>query len=308
MSKILYILKIMKINTKEIVLLLLLMSLFSCKNNENEEKLEAPKIKDISENLNISILLDLSDRISPLKYPNATMDYYLRDVGYINSISESFTDHVNTKKVRRVDDKIQIFFDPSPFNPEINKISKDLKIEINKNNVTKELINITKTTYTNSPIKIYQLAIKDNNYVGSDTWKFFKNKVNDYCIEDNYRNILVILTDGYIYYKDSKIQEENQTSYLTPELIRSNGLNKSNWSEIMINKKIGFIPANADLSNLEILVLGVNPDPKNSYEEEVIKAYWTHWFEAMKVKRYDIKIADIPSNLDNVIKKFLNKT
>jgi hypothetical protein len=303
----LYILKSMKTNKKQIVLLLILTSLFSCKKNENTQKVEVPKVKDISENLNISILLDLSDRISPTKYPNPTMDYYLRDVGYINSISESFSGHVKNKKVRRVDDKIQIFFDPAPLNPEINKISKELKIAVNKNNVSKEMIKSTKTTYANSPLKIYKLAIKDNNYVGSDTWKFFKNKVNDYCIENNYRNILVILTDGYIYYRDSKIKEVNQSSYLTPEVIRSYGLNKSNWSKIIIDKKIGFIPANVDLSNLEILVLGINPDPKNPYEEEVIKAYWTHWFEAMKVKRFEIKNADIPSNMDIIIKNFISK-
>ena len=277
----------MKVNIKLIGLISLF--LFSCKNDNTEAEVDIPMVKDVSENLNISILLDLSDRICPTKYPNATMDYYLRDVGYVNSVSETFTDHVRGKKVRRVDDKIQLFFDPPPFNPEINKISKDLKIGINKNNVTKELITQTKSTYVTEPLKIYKLAIKDNNYVGSDTWKFFKYKINDYCIEDNYRNILVILTDGYIYFQDSKIKEQNQTSYLTPELIRTNGLNKSNWSEIMSNKRFGFIPVNQDLSNLEILVLGINPDIKNSYEEEVIKAYWTHWFEAMKVKRYEIR-------------------
>ncbi len=293
--------------TFKILSLVLITFLFnSCKNNEEEKKTKKV-ITDASNNLNISILIDLSDRISPTKYPNPTMEYYRRDVGYINSVAETFTNHVRSKKVILAHDKIQLFFDPPPFNPEINKISKDLKIVIDKKNVSKELINETKTTYANSPLTIYQLAIKDNNYVGSDTWKFFKNKINDYCIEDNYRNILVILTDGYIYFQNSKMKEENLTSYLIPKIIRTSKLNKSNWSEIMTNQKLGFIPANKDLSNLEILVLGINPDPKNPYEEEVIKAYWSHWFEKMKVKRYEIRNTDIPSNIDKVIKDFIIK-
>jgi hypothetical protein len=117
----------------------------------------------------------------------------------------------------------------------------------------------------------------------------------------------VILTDGYIYFKNSKIKEENLSTYLTPEMIRASNLNKQNWSEIMTNQKFGFIPANKDLSEIEILVLGINPDKKNPYEEDVIKAYWSKWFDEMKVKRYDIRNTDLPSNMDKIIKDFLNK-
>ena len=295
----------MKINIKLILLLLLAVLTFSCKRDDEPSTAITSKVKDVSENLNISLLLDLSDRISPTKYPNPTMEYYLRDVGYINSVSEAFTNHVRSKKVMRAHDKIQLFFDPAPFNPEINKISKDLKIVIDKNNTSKELISATKKTYETNPLKIYQLAIKDAKYIGSDTWRFLKSKVNDYCIEDDYRNILVILTDGYVYYKDTQIKEGNLTSYLTPELIWSNHLKAADWSEKMRNRKLGFIKANNDLSNLEILVLGINPNPKNPYEEDVVKAYWSNWFESMKVKRYEIRNTDLPSNMDKVIKDFI---
>lgn len=293
-----------KIN-KSILISVSILFLFSCKNEEVEKTISP--VKDTSENLNISILLDLSDRISPEKYPNKSMEFYLRDVGYINSVSEAFTDHVRNKKVRKVNDKMQLFFDPAPFNPDINALSKELKIVVDKNNVSKEFINNIKQTYASDPLKIYQLAIKDNYFVGSDTWKFFQNKVNDYCIESDYRNILIVLTDGYIYYKDSQIKENNATTYLTPEVIRSNGLNTSDWSQKITSQKLEFIKANNDLSNLEVLVLGIHPDPKNPYEEEVIKAYWSNWFEAMKVKRYEIRNADIPSNMDKVIKNFIAK-
>ncbi|MFV8328332.1 hypothetical protein [Flavobacterium sp. ZS1P14] len=75
----------------------------------------------------------------------------------------------------------------------------------------------------------------------------------------------------------------------------------------MMNQKLEFLKANNDLSNLEILVLGINPNPKNPYEEDVIKAYWTNWFKAMKVKRFEIRNADLPSDMDKVIKDFISK-
>jgi hypothetical protein len=297
----------MKLNIKLTIILLISTMTFSCKNDATDTNKDQIKTKDVSENLNISLLLDLSDRISPTKYPNPTMEYYLRDVGYINSVSEAFTEHVRSKKVIKAHDKIQLFFDPAPLNPEINKISQDLKIELNKGNVSKELIKNIKTIYANNPLKIYNLAVKDGNYVGSDIWRFFKTKINDYCVEKEYRNILVILTDGYIYYKDTQMKEENFTTYLTPESIKSNKLNSPEWNKKIMNQKLGFLKANNDLSNLEILVLGINPNPKNPYEEDVIKTYWTNWFQVMKVKRFEIKNADLPSNMDKTIKDFISK-
>lgn len=299
----------MKKSIKFILFLLITIITFSCSCKREEDEKETGKApKNTSNNINISILLDLSDRISPQKYPNPTMEYYLRDVGYINSISEAFTDHLRSKTIRQIDDKMQMFFEPSPLNSEINILSKNLKIDVNGKNIKKESITNIKKIYSEDPLKIYQLAIHDDKYVGSDTWRFFKGKVNDYCIEDGYRNILVVLTDGYIFYEDTKMKEGNLTTYITPKIISENNLNTSNWLERMTNQKLGFIKANNDLSNLEILVLGVNPNSKNSYEEDVIKTYWSQWFEAMKVKRYVIKNADLPSNMDKIIKDFiLNK-
>lgn len=276
-------------------------------NQENSVSTDVVTKNGNGDNLNISFLLDLSDRIDPKKYPNESMQYYLRDVGYIKSVSEAFDNHLRAKKVRQMNDKIQVFFDPEPKNQNINSISNDLRYSVERGNASLELLDEIKHTYSTKPLEIYDLAIKDNLYVGSDTWKFFKTKVKDFCIEENYRNILIILTDGYIYHQDTRMKEGNHTSYITPQVIRDNRLNDKKWKDIMTEKEFGFIPATQGLENLEILVLGINPDPKNPYEEEVIRKYWSDWFNAMEVGRYDIKTADLPSNMDKIIKEFILK-
>lgn len=258
-----------------------------------------------SENLNISFLLDLSDRIDPTKYPNATMEFYMRDAAYIKSVSEAFDIHLRAKRVRQMNDKMQVFFDPSPKNQNINSISDNLKYEVTRKNASLEMLDNIASTYSTKPLEIYKLAIEDDKYVGSDTWKFFKNKVRDFCIDDSFRNILVVLTDGYIYHNDSKIKEENKTTYLTPQTIRSFGLNKSDWEDRMVEGEFGFIPATTNLGNLEVLVIGINPDSNNAYEEDVIKKYWSEWLDAMGVTTYRIKTADLPSNMDKIIKEFI---
>ena len=292
--------------------LLVFAILSSCKKDTKDDSIdiEESKIETMShkssDNLNISFLLDLSDRISPYEHPNSAMEYYQRDVAYIKSVSEAFDTHLRAKRAKAINDKIQLYFDPEPSNQNINTISSNLKYNINGNkNATLSILDEIKNNYATSPKAIYDLAIADNKYDGSDTWRFFKSKVNDYCIEENYRNILVVLTDGYIYHKNTKIKEDNLTTYLTPSFIREVKLNNKNWEAKINDQQFGFIPAAHDLSNLEILVLGINPDNKNPYEEDLIKKYWSDWFDAMKVGRYQIKTSALPSNMDKIIKDFI---
>lgn len=297
----------MKNTLKIIVLFLLLVSTFSCKTDSDEDKKEIASKTPVVENYNISILLDLSDRISLAKNPNPTMEYYQRDLGYIKSVSEAFTQHLRSKRIRQIDDRMQLFFNPEPQDPEINSISKNLRITIDKNNASKEILNSINTNYASKTAKIYDSAIKDNNYVGSDIWSFFDSKVQDQCIESGYRNILIILTDGYMFYESSVTKDKNRTSYITSKLIKNNGLNSSDWSKKIQDQDFGFIKAGDNLSNLEVLVLGINPVKNNPYEEKVIKAYWTKWFTEMKIKHFEIKNADLPSNMDKIIKDFILK-
>ena len=289
---------------------LLIFALVSCKENpkadEPVHKHDFPKVA-VNSNLNISVLLDLSDRINPAKYPSPAMEFYQRDIGYLKAIAENFETHIMNKRMIKIDDKIQVFIDPEPSDKTLNQKLEALKISFNRSTVTKEGILATCKKYDSISTLIYEAAIKDNHYVGSDTWRFFKNKVNDYCIEDDYRNILVVLTDGYIYHKDTKIKEGKKTTYLTPKEVRDFGFNKPGWKGKFDEHDYGFVAVNKNLNNLEVLVLGINPNAKNPYEEDVIRTYWTKWLTEMNVNNFEIKQADLPSNMKKVIQDFILK-
>ena len=295
----------MKNSLLKMAMSLLFILFFSCKEEPKNEKKETAVKSSVSENYNISILVDLSDRISLKKNPNPTMEIYQRDLGYIKTISEAFTQHLKSKKMRQIDDKMQLFFNPEPENPEINSISKQLRITVDKNNASKKFLNSINNTYSSKTALIYESAIKDDKYIGSDIWNFFDSKVQDQCIEKEYRNILIILTDGYMFYEGTQIKDGNSSNYLTPQLIKQNGLNTNDWQKKFEDKKLGFIKIDTDLSNLEVLVLGINPSKNNPYEEKVIKEYWSKWLADMKIKHFEIKNADLPSNMDKIIKDFI---
>ncbi len=259
----------------------------------------------INQNLNLSIFLDVSDRISPEVHPNTTMEYYKRDIGYLNSVTKAFETHMLHKRIVLMNDRIQLFVEPAPGNTDINDIIKQLRISFDNNNVTKEKIEGINSNYTELSTKLYELAIQDNNYIGSDIWGFFKNKIKDYCISEEHRNILIIVTDGYAYHKDNVISDGNRSSFLTTQKIKQLGLNNSNWEQKLSENDCGFIVKNSGLDNLEVLVLGINAYKSSPYEEDVIRAYWTNWLTDMGVKRFAIKSADLPVNLDEVIRNFI---
>ncbi len=289
----------------------------SCKQDNDNEKVIENEINNNSydcpeylmnnkqNNLNISLLLDLSDRINPIKYPS-TPSYFERDLGYIESISLAFSNHVLSKKSILIKDKIQVFLEPNPNDEAINQKISLLKRDLTRDNATRENIKNVLPLYKKTAGDIYNLAIKDNNFIGSDIWRFFKDKAKHYAVEDCYRNILIIITDGYLYHKDTKLIENGKTSYITPQYLRRIKLTKSNFKDLMNEKNYGFIQTRQDLSDLEVLVLGIqNHDKKNPYGKEVIEEYWSQWLKSMDIKRFEIHSTDLPTHMSKIIDTFI---
>ncbi|WP_205943056.1 hypothetical protein [Pedobacter frigidisoli] len=75
----------------------------------------------------------------------------------------------------------------------------------------------------------------------------------------------------------------------------------------MKKNNLGFIAFPYNLKDLEVIVLGINPSKKNPYEGDVIKQYWTDWFRAMKVKKFYIKSADLPADLEPVLQGIISE-
>ncbi|MFP7656466.1 hypothetical protein [Chryseobacterium proteolyticum] len=119
---------------KKIIYLLIIISFVSCCKTENGS---SDEIKDSIQtdlnNLNVSILIDLSDRIDPKTNPNPSMEYAQRDVEYIKTIEKGFLNHIKSKRIITYDDQMQIFFNPEPSDPKMNELTKELKVSFDKN-------------------------------------------------------------------------------------------------------------------------------------------------------------------------------
>ncbi len=289
-----------------LITMTLLSSLFSCKGEEDHTDKEITK-KIVShttqihtnDSLNISILLDLSDRISsPHQIDN--------DLKHLLNIATIYKDHVQNKKNILLEDHLQVFFEPNPSPGKTDAIATQLKFDITKNTIN--TIEEIEKNYTEFPIQLYQYAIENSDTKkGADIWRFFKDKVVDYCIEKEHRNILIILTDGYLYHEGSYIKKGKRTTRINQSLLNTLALNKPTWKTTVEKNDMGILWEEKDrLEDLEILVLGINKhEHKNPYAEDIIKYYWSQWFKEMGVKKYKIKSVDIPMHLKKVIQDFL---
>lgn len=309
-----------------IVFFVSMTTLCSCGSDNGTEKPErhikgSQEVKTGSVNtggreLNVNILWDLSDRID-VSTNAASPQHYERDIEVIKTIAEIFRKDMQKKGAYKAKGKFRVFFSPTPQDASINTIAKSLSYNLSAytgqdaNKRKKQVYDsIILQVQTNLHL-IYNLVTANSKgkkqWDGSDIWRFFKNDVKEYCVDrdSSYRNILVILTDGYIYHKDSKQTNGNRTSYILPDVIKV-FRNSSKWREFFEKGNYGLITERTDLQNLEILVLEINPSPKYRDDEDIIRSYLGKWFREMGVKEgnYNLYNSDLPEYTRTKIEDF----
>lgn len=318
---------------KSITTLLIMMTFFlivlacSCKNDGQMDSHEndcrpVKKLSGERKDLNISIFLDLSDRISPTFNSNPAMEYWKRDLGYINSISEAFEVHLRNKKTILMNDNIKLFMHRLPENiPNLDNRLKSLDKEFTKQNATLDNICSISDDYGEFSKLIYSKTLTDkepkakegiDDYPGSDIFDFFKSKAKDLCVKENRRNILFIITDGYLYMSGTNNKDvDNKSNYILSKTLSKWGFNSTNYQRKIDDEGYGFQVPTTGLNNLEVVVLGLNP--KKHWEIDVLNSYWSKWLKDMGVKNFQgdnwskyLKKADLPSSLDNLIQGMIH--
>lgn len=290
---------------KKIVLInIVVFLLFGCQGNDPTEQKNKDDWKNNYEQLNISVLLDLSDRI---------IENTEKDLELLNFIANYFKSSVEKKNIYTIEDQIKVLFYPIPNNDKIYSIADSLSIKFDPSDREKFKATWQNLTpkYQNNLSELYKLAAEQgekDKYPGSDIYRFFSDRVSDYCIENdkNFRNVLILLTDGYMYHKQTQLRDKNKTTYLTGTFLQSENLRNADWETRFETENYGFISMPLDLSNLEILVLEINPSGSHRNDIDIIKKYWSKWLAEMNVKNYQVVCSDVPVNTKELIARFLD--
>lgn len=250
-----------------------------------------PPTEDTLKSLNISVYLDLSDRLTRDLSPNQTY----RDTAIVNYLVDYFKSKTQGPRILESENKMKVFFYPTPKNSEISIMAEQLNVDIGeKQGVerTKALEDMKDDFQTNLT-HIYEETLNEENWIGCDIWGFFQQKkVDNLCVRANARNIIVILTDGYIFAENNKIKEGNAYSYILPQTLNTDG--------VLIDNRKGDLKG----KGIEVLMLEVNPY-KQEHRDKMIKVL-EDWFASMGVEKF--VVAETDANLTNtktIIKNFL---
>ena len=272
------------------LMLSVIVALMACGNKSNNEntKGDNAQVSNKQKPLNVSVYLDLSDRLERQMSPSQKE----RDIEIVNYMTEIVKNHAVAQKILPSKDRIKVFFYPAPNDSKINLLSKDLEMDLSKAQPAekKKMLLEFQERFTTSLSKIYDATLQGKNWIGSDVWGFFKKQIDAYCIREDARNIIVILTDGYLFYAPNKQKNGDNYSYILPQTLS--------------NPKSGLIVSRQGLDNIEVLMLEINPyDPKH---QDQIETILQNWLKAMGVQKMYVGETDQSSNTKLIIDKFMN--
>lgn len=269
------------------------------KKAEASSEIRGSSVSQSDKPLNISIYLDLSDRLKR----DLTPSQKDRDLAIVGYITDYFRTQTVGPKILQSKNNIKVFFYPAPNSSDIAVLAEDLCIDITKfNGVEKRVVldgdanqgrPSLKERFNKNLSAIYDKTLEANQWPGCDIWDFFSNKnVDTQCIRKGFRNILIILTDGYLFDEKHKVQDGNAYSYVTSATLKTPDAS-------LIVKRTG-------LENLEVRILEVNPTDINHRDQ--LKTVLENWLKGMGVKEENITVSqtDLPSNTQAVIDRFLN--
>lgn len=240
--------------------------------------------------LNLTVFIDLSDRIEKNTNNVSSVE---KDLAIFKHLTARFKEKANKEKIVPCKDRMEVFFYPAPADSNIIQLSNTLEIDFAKTDFKdkKEILITFEKTWNSALARIYSQAKEDKKYTGADIYGFFGKKINTQCVLPNYRNVLIILSDGYPYNGEKPQKSDNhEYTYITSKKLIEDP-----------NAKLKHL--SVDLSNLEILLLEVDEERQGDFY--TLQNIWTDWLNGMKVKRFQMAETDLPNQTRKALDAFL---
>lgn len=285
----------MKTTTKSLMkgtLIALMICLLSACGGKKQGGTETNTGKPTEKTLNISVFLDLSDRL----IRDMTPSQMSRDTAIIGFLADYFKAKTLGPQILKSKNSMKIFFYPTPQSTDIATLASGLSVEMDKyqGKARRIALEEMKGKFQENLTQIYKRTIEEKNWIGCDIWDFFSSKkVDIQCVRKDARNILVILTDGYLFDANHKIENGTAYSYILPQTLK---LPESS----LIVKRDG-------LNNLEVRILELNPYSMEQRDKMV--PVLEDWLVGMGVEKEHITVAetDLPINTQTVIRSFMDE-
>ena len=247
--------------------------------------------------LNIIVILDTSDRVSPEKHPNQEK----HDIRIVKEIVTQF-EKVVEKHILQADelayeDSLTIVVPNQPGVPSVSwEIMEKLTIEDPEGHVSlkgnsgilTELEKQKKALLDAMP-QLYEEVVQ-NSQTGSDIWEWFKYEAEDY-FGKNKRNLIICLSDGYLNFDRSIEARRREGTFMKISELRDD----PNWKQRILDGEglspIGedFSPFNVKFLMGEITLQGDSSGIPYQQDFDIIKEYWKTWLNSMGIQDIDFR-------------------
>lgn len=275
-------------------LVLVLLAFVACNNKKcttdggTDTATAQNTINSASMPLNITIFLDLSDRLTRDLTPSQAD----RDTAIIGNITRKFQQLCVKQKITNTKNSMQVLFYPTPQETNIANIAEGLRIDCSKLTIAekKEKLIDLPSNFSQGLSTIYKKTMEEKAWIGCDIWGFFNNgEAKKKCVREGYRNVIVIFTDSYIFHVANKIKQGDAYSYILPQTLE--------------NPNSTLIPSAEKYPNLEVLIL--EADFYKAEHRQRVKTILETWFKEMEVKKYDFNETDLPSTTNQIVDNFM---
>lgn len=266
---------------------------------------------------NVTVLLDLSNRINA-RFGQDTQQN--RDVAIVKATSTWFKNNMEKQGALKAKDRYAIYFEPQPqMDANLDQVARSLQVDLGKPEVDpkakKEIFNKLVEQTTTGVQRLYEF-VQQQPQDGADLWGFAKDKMAARCILDTtkYRNVLIVVTDGYLdHVRNRGVRENNKAAffndtYIQDELVKKGQFTPGNWASKYEAGKYGLlVPPGTNLKGLDVLVLEINTYNRPPFYSDIVKRYVTDWFKGMGANRVEVKATDLPTFTEDNIKAFLQQ-
>jgi len=296
---------------KYLGIFIVLAAFTSCKSNK-KTAVESGTKQFVTDHYNITISSDLSNRLNPKLYPKAVSDAEIASIVGMAIYPRILTHKRSMNQL----DQFRIDFINKKQIAEYKVNTKLLEIDFSKFPTQHERIEYLKNTFQGEERKfegefnrIQGAAIKKP--FGSDIWTYLQQGVNGFLVnqdkttskignnsfENRYKNVLILLTDGYIeagiLNKDFDLSGKKINNFRAQFL-------KSGDKDILTfykrNPQFKIHPLNNPLlKNLEVLVLELYDRTETNMgasvhptDLEIMKLIWGDWLKSSGVKKFEL--------------------
>lgn len=240
---------------------------------------ELPTWFPVKQNLNVIVIPDLSRRLTQI-LGQAEDDQEL--ILHIWQCFETAAQKHFSLNQNNTQDKLTISVTPE--REDIYKaLANSLLVDASKAGQKASSIYVRnkENEFIQSVQRLYEIA--SNKPVGADYWKFIPSLPNNQLQNtafERYRNVLIVLTDGYLEAETGPYYTGTATKlWDIRSSVRTSG---RSVAEVLQRNNLAIPkgPANA-MTNWEVLVLEVKERSSGSGDYAVLKQLWGDWFRGM---------------------------